>query len=158
MLIAQNASTFQPLRYGGKYTVTLMPGDGIGMETSESVRQIFKAENVPIEWEQVDVSGLETSDGNKTSEITLQQAVDSMKRNKVGLKGIFYTPLERGGHASFNVALRQELDCYASLVLIKNVPGYPTRHKDVDFAIIRENTEGEYSGLEHQSVDGVGKL
>lgn len=69
--------------------------------------------------------------------------------------GILHTPVERSGHQSFNVALRQELDIYASIVLIKNIPGYHTRHNDVDLCIIRENTEGEYSGLEHQSVSGV---
>lgn len=69
--------------------------------------------------------------------------------------GILHTPVSRRGHISFNVALRQELDIYASIVLIKNIPGYDTRHKDVDLCIIRENTEGEYSGLEHQSVAGV---
>jgi isocitrate dehydrogenase (NAD+) len=69
--------------------------------------------------------------------------------------GILYTPVERSGHQSFNVALRQELDIYASVVLIKNMPGYITRHSNVDMCIIRENTEGEYSGLEHQSVPGV---
>lgn len=63
--------------------------------------------------------------------------------------------MERSGHQSFNVALRQELDIYASIVLIKNIPGYKTRHDNVDLCIIRENTEGEYSGLEHQSVPGV---
>jgi len=98
--------------------------------------------------------------------------MDSLRRNKVGLKGkqkrytlrfgtlreidpflfagILYTPVERSGHTSWNVAMRQQLDIYASLVLCKSVPGFPTRHRDVDFAIIRENTEGEYSGLEHQ--------
>lgn len=64
--------------------------------------------------------------------------------------GILYTPVERSGHTSWNVAMRQQLDIYASLVLCKSVPGFPTRHSNVDFAIIRENTEGEYSGLEHQ--------
>jgi isocitrate dehydrogenase (NAD+) len=69
--------------------------------------------------------------------------------------GILYTPVERSGHQSWNVALRQELDIYASVVMIKNLPGYTTRHSNVDMCIIRENTEGEYSGLEHQSVPGV---
>ena len=69
--------------------------------------------------------------------------------------GIFFTPIETGSHNSWNVAMRQQLDIYASLVICKTLPGYPTRHKDVDFAIIRENTEGEYSGLEHQSYPGV---
>ncbi|KAJ4301090.1 isocitrate dehydrogenase (NAD(+)) idh1 [Kalmusia sp. IMI 367209] len=148
-----NHDIFKPTKFGGKYTVTLIPGDGIGAEVSESVKQIFKADNVPIEWEQVNVSGVET--GNKHSEELFREAIASLKRNKLGLKGILHTPIERSGHQSFNVALRQELDIYASIVLIKNIPGYETRHKDIDLCIIRENTEGEYSGLEHQSVDGV---
>ncbi|CAF9923211.1 MAG: isocitrate dehydrogenase (NAD(+)) idh1 [Gomphillus americanus] len=144
---------FQPTRYGGKYTVTLIPGDGIGAEVAESVKTIFKADNVPIEWEQVDVSGMDT--GVKHREELFREAMASLKRNKIGLKGILHTPIERSGHQSFNVALRQELDVYASVVLIKNIPGYKTRHDNVDLCIIRENTEGEYSGLEHQSVSGV---
>ncbi|KAJ5946998.1 hypothetical protein N7466_000013 [Penicillium verhagenii] len=144
---------FKPTKYGGKYTVTLIPGDGIGAEVAESVKTIFKADNVPIEWEQVDVSGVDT--GNKHSEELFKESLASLRRNKLGLKGILHTPVERSGHQSFNVALRQELDIYASISLIKNIPGYQTRHKDVDLCIIRENTEGEYSGLEHQSVQGV---
>ncbi|KAF2749304.1 isocitrate dehydrogenase subunit 1 mitochondrial precursor [Sporormia fimetaria CBS 119925] len=144
---------FKPTRFGGKYTVTLIPGDGIGAEVSESVKQIFKADNVPVEWEQVDVSGVET--GHKHSESLFRESIASLKRNKIGLKGILHTPVERSGHQSFNVALRQELDIYASISNIRNIPGYNTRHKNVDICIIRENTEGEYSGLEHQSVSGV---
>ena len=133
--------------------MTLIPGDGIGAEVAESVKTIFKADNVPIEWEQVDVTGVET--GRKDADELFRQSIASLKRNKLGLKGILHTPVERAGHQSFNVAMRQELDIYASVVLIKNIPGYETRHKNVDLAIIRENTEGEYSGLEHQSVPGV---
>ncbi|KAL4801217.1 hypothetical protein BDV18DRAFT_149807 [Aspergillus unguis] len=144
---------FKPTKYGGKYTVTLIPGDGIGAEVAESVKTIFKADNVPIEWEQVDVSGVDT--GNKHSEELFKESIASLRRNKLGLKGILHTPVERSGHQSFNVALRQELDIFASVVLIKNIPGYQTRHDNVDLCIIRENTEGEYSGLEHQSVQGV---
>jgi isocitrate dehydrogenase (NAD+) len=138
------------------------------------VKTIFKADNVPIIWEQVDVSGVET--GDKHSEELFRESIASLKRNKLGLKGtrasimktwlsvsvltivflgILHTPVERSGHQSFNVAMRQELDIYASVVLIKNIPGYKTRHSNVDLCIIRENTEGEYSGLEHQSVPGV---
>lgn len=99
------------------------------------------------------------------------RAMDSLKRNKVGLKGIsnfqpvliptnfhtgiLFTPISQSGHISWNVAMRQQLDIYASIVLCKSLPGFPTRHSNVDFAIIRENTEGEYSGLEHQSYPGV---
>ena len=117
------------------------------------MKTVFKADNVPIEWEQVDVSGVET--GDKHSEELFRESIASLKRNKLGLKGILHTPVERSGHQSFNVAMRQELDIYASIVLIKNIPGYKTRHDNVDLCIIRENTEGEYSGLEHQSVSGV---
>ncbi len=139
-----------PAKYGGKYTVTLIPGDGIGAEITNSVKDIFEVLNVPVEWEQYDVSG-ETTGGAAL----FRQAMDSLKRNKVGLKGILYTPIDVGGHNSWNVAMRQQLDIYASIVLCKSLPGVPSRHKDVDFAIIRENTEGEYAGLEHQSYPGV---
>jgi isocitrate dehydrogenase (NAD+) len=128
----------------------LIPGDGIGQETASAVKTIFKAANVPVDWEQFDVSGYTSAD-----DTTFKQSVESLRRNKVGLKGILYTPVSSLGHSSFNVTIRKDLDMYASLVLCKNIPGYPTRHEGVDFAIIRENTEGEYSGLEHQSYPGV---
>ncbi|KAI1760695.1 isocitrate dehydrogenase subunit 1 [Hypoxylon sp. FL1150] len=145
---------FKPTKYGGKYTVTLIPGDGIGAEVAESVKTIFKADSVPIDWEQVEVSGVESGSPGSLEEM-FRESVSSLKRNKLALKGILHTPISRSGHQSFNVAMRQELDIYASISLIKNIPGYNTRHKDVDLCIIRENTEGEYSGLEHQSVPGV---
>ncbi|MCJ1265125.1 isocitrate dehydrogenase (NAD(+)) idh1 [Lobaria immixta] len=152
-LATVQSDIFKPTKYGGKYTTTLIPGDGIGAEVAESVKTVFKADNVPIEWEQIDVTGVES--GDKNSEELFRESIASLKRNKLGLKGILHTPVERSGHQSFNVALRQELDIYASIVLIKNIPGYKTRHDNVDLCIIRENTEGEYSGLEHQSVPGV---
>lgn len=139
-----------PKKYGGKYTVTLIPGDGIGKEITDSVRTIFKDQNVPIEWEIVDVTGLEGQEHSAG----VAEAVESLKRTKVGLKGILYTPTTTSGK-SLNVALRKELDIYASLVLIKNIPGVKSRLDGIDFALVRENTEGEYSGLEHQSYPGV---
>lgn len=149
-------ATFQPTKYGGKYTATLIPGDGIGKEVADSVKQIFSATNAPVEFEEVDVTGILAAEGTKDGgEQLYRKAVESIRRNKVGLKGILFTPLERSGHASFNVALRQELDLYASTVFIKNFPGLKTRHSGVDAVIIRENTEGEYSGLEQQAVPGV---
>jgi len=153
MATTVTSDIFKPTKYGGKYTVTLIPGDGIGSETAEAVRTVFKADNVPVEFEQIDVSGLEA--GSKDAESLFRECISSLQRNKVGIKGILYTPVERSGHTSFNVALRQELDIYASVVLIKNIPGLQTRHQHVDMCLIRENTEGEYSGLEHQSVPGV---
>lgn len=137
-----------PKKYGGKYTVTLIPGDGAGKEITDSVKTIFAAENVPIEWETIELSGV---DANHSQ---IDEAVLSLKRNKVGLKGILYTP-SSPMEKSLNVALRKELDIYASLVLIKNIPGVKARMQDIDFVLVRENTEAEYSGLEHQSVPGV---
>ncbi|KAH9943471.1 uncharacterized protein BXZ73DRAFT_87790 [Epithele typhae] len=139
-----------PSKYGGVYTVTLIPGDGIGNEITDSVKEIFEYVNAPIEWEQYNVSGM-SSEG----EVLFKQAMESLRRNRVGLKGILFTPISQSGHISWNVAMRQQLDIYASVVLCKSLPGFPTRHNNVDFAIIRENTEGEYSGLEHQSYPGV---
>ncbi|BFZ57906.1 isocitrate dehydrogenase (NAD(+)) idh1 [Savitreella phatthalungensis] len=153
---SRGLATFQPTKYGGKYTATLIPGDGIGREVADSVKEIFAATNAPVEFEEVDVTGILAAEGTKDgSEQLYRKAVESLRRNKVGLKGILYTPLERSGHASFNVAIRQELDLYASTVFIKNFPGLKTRHDGIDAVIIRENTEGEYSGLEQQAVPGV---
>lgn len=137
-----------PKKYGGKYTITLIPGDGIGKEITDSVQTIFRDQKVPIEWETVDVSGLDKDSKG------VAEAVESLKRNKIGLKGILYTPTGTASK-SLNVALRKELDIFASLVLIKNIPGVKGRLNDIDFALVRENTEGEYSGLEHQSYPGV---
>ncbi|GMM37532.1 isocitrate dehydrogenase (NAD(+)) [Saccharomycopsis crataegensis] len=134
-----------PKKYGGRYDVTLIPGDGVGEEITKSVVDIFKAERVPVDWEVI--KGDERED-------VVDAAVASLKRNKVGLKGIFHTPNDIGKN-SLNVALRKQLDIYASLTLIKNIPGVKTRMDGIDIALIRENTEGEYSGLEHQSVPGV---
>lgn len=134
-----------PKKYGGKYTVTLIPGDGIGQEIAASVKDVFKAANVPVEFEQYDVSGLTSEDDG-----LFQESIESLRRNKVGLKGTLFTPTSRLGHKSFNVSMRKDLDMYASLSLCKNFPGVKSRLSDVDIAIIRENTEGEYSGLEHQ--------
>ncbi|KAG0805604.1 hypothetical protein G6F20_011774 [Rhizopus arrhizus] len=130
--------------------VTLIPGDGVGHELAESVKAIFKASNAPVEWEQFNLSGHDSSNDD-----LMKETLASLRRNKVGLKGILYTPVSRLGHASFNVSMRKDLDIYASISLVKNIPGVPSRFDNVDLAIVRENTEGEYSGLEHQSHPGV---
>ena len=132
--------------YGGKHTVTLIPGDGIGHEMASSVKQIFKAANVPIEWEQFDLSGYTES----VDDALIKQALASIRKNKVALKGVLYTPINKYGHRSWNGFVRKELDVYASTSIIQNLPGnWPVKHENVNFAIIRENTEGEYSGKEH---------
>ncbi|CCC68713.1 hypothetical protein NCAS_0B06290 [Naumovozyma castellii] len=140
--------TILPKKYGGRMTVTLLPGDGVGKEITDSVVSIFQAENVPIDWETVDISQLDHEDG-------VNAAVESLKRNKIGLKGIWHTSADQVGHGSLNVAFRKQLDIYANVAFCKSIPGVKTKIPNVDLVIIRENTEGEYSGLEHESVPGV---
>lgn len=137
-----------PKKYGGRYTVTLIPGDGVGKEVTDSVVSIFEAENVPIDWETINITGVDSEEG-------VQKAVESLKRNKIGLKGIWHTPADQTGHGSLNVAFRKQLDIFANVALFKNVPGVKTKLSNIDLVVIRENTEGEYSGLEHESVPGV---
>lgn len=130
---------------------TLIPGDGIGPEISEAVIKIFEAARVPIEWEKVDVTPVKGPDGSFGIP---QAAIDSMNRNQVGLKGPLMTPVGKG-HKSLNLQLRQQFQLYANVRPCKSLEGFKTAYDDVDVVTIRENTEGEYSGIEHKIVDGV---
>ncbi|XP_023003904.1 isocitrate dehydrogenase [NAD] regulatory subunit 1, mitochondrial isoform X2 [Cucurbita maxima] len=145
---AQNRSvTYMPRPGdGAPRGVTLIPGDGIGPLVTGAVEQVMDAMHAPVYFEKFEVHG----DMKKVP----QEVMDSIKRNKVCLKGGLVTPVG-GGVSSLNVQLRKELDLYASLVDCFNLPGLPTRHENVDIVVIRENTEGEYSGLEHEVVPGV---
>ncbi|XP_020111812.1 isocitrate dehydrogenase [NAD] regulatory subunit 1, mitochondrial isoform X2 [Ananas comosus] len=131
---------------GAPRPVTLIPGDGIGPLVTGAVRQVMEAMHAPVYFETYEVHGDMTS--------VPAEVVESIRRNKVCLKGGLITPVG-GGVSSLNVQLRKELDLYASLVNCFNLPGLPTRHENVDIVVIRENTEGEYSGLEHEVVPGV---
>ncbi|CAG0914009.1 unnamed protein product [Notodromas monacha] len=131
--------------------VTLIPGDGIGPEISAAVVKIFEAAEVPISWETVDVTPVKRPDG--TFGIP-QAAIDSVNRNLVGLKGPLMTPIGKG-HRSLNLALRKEFDLYANVRPCRSLAGCETLYTNVDVVTIRENTEGEYSGIEHEVVDGV---
>jgi len=135
--------------YGGRYTVTLIPGDGIGREMTDAVRAVFKAAHVPIDWETIHLQA------DEKGHVHIEHALDSLRRNKLGLKGVLFTPIIKTGFQSFNLQIRKELDLFANVIVCKSLPGYPTRHKNVDICIIRENTEGEYSGLEHEVYPGV---
>jgi len=135
----------------GSRLVTLIPGDGIGPEISAAVQKIFAAANVPIEWESVDVTPVKGPDGIFGIP---PAAIQSVNKNKIGLKGPLMTPVGKG-HRSLNLAIRKEFNLYANVRPCKSFEGYPTRYKNVDLVTIRENTEGEYSGIEHEIVDGV---
>ena len=127
-------------------TVTLIPGDGIGPEISQSVVKIFEAAKVPIKFEIVE-AGAKVMDQENTP---LPQAVlDSIQKNKVALKGPITTPIG-SGFRSVNVALRQYFDLYANVRPVKSIKGVPSRYEDVDLIIVRENTEDLYAGIEHK--------
>ena len=134
-----------------KHVITLIPGDGIGPEVSESVVRIFKVAGLDIDWERHDAGVLAFE---KTGETLPAALLDSIKRNKVALKGPVTTPIGQG-FTSVNVGLRKALDLYANLRPVRNLPGVQSRYDHVDLVIVRENTEDLYAGLEHEVVPGV---
>ncbi|BFZ58992.1 NAD-dependent isocitrate dehydrogenase [Savitreella phatthalungensis] len=145
------AGTFDRARNAnGKYTVSLIPGDGIGPEISKSVVDIFAAAKVPIEWEECDVTPV-LKDG-KTA--IPEAAVENIRKNTVALKGPLATPIGKG-HVSLNLTLRRTFNLYANVRPCRSIKGYKTPYDNVDTYLIRENTEGEYSGIEHVVVPGV---
>jgi isocitrate dehydrogenase (NAD+) len=133
------------------HTVTLIPGDGIGPEVTGAVVRILGASGVSIDWER-HLAGIVALE--RTGHALPQALIDSIRRNKVALKGPVATPIGEG-FTSVNVGLRKALDLYANLRPVWNLPGVPARFDGVDLVIVRENTEDLYSGLEHEVVPGV---
>ncbi|KAK1302320.1 hypothetical protein QJS10_CPB12g00205 [Acorus calamus] len=140
-----------PSSPAGTIRATLFPGDGIGPEIAESVKQVFTAAEVPIEWEEHFVG---TEVDPRTQSFLTWESLESVRRNGIGLKGPMATPIGKG-HRSLNLTLRKELGLFANVRPCYSIPGYKTRYDDVNLVTIRENTEGEYSGLEHEVVRGV---
>jgi isocitrate dehydrogenase (NAD+) len=134
-----------------KHTVTLIPGDGIGPEVTKPTLAIIKAAGVNIEWE-THLAGASALKKHKTT--IPKSLLDSFTKNKIALKGPVTTPVG-GGFPSVNVELRQTFDLYSNLRPIKNLPGVKARYQNVDLIVVRENTEGLYSGIEHEVVPGV---
>jgi len=133
------------------HTVTLIPGDGIGPEVTEAVLRILNASGVAIEWEEHPAGLLAFERSGQTLPVAL---IDSIRRNKVALKGPVTTPIAQG-FTSVNVGLRKALDLYANLRPVWNLPGVDAKFHGVDLVIVRENTEDLYAGLEHEVVPGV---
>ena len=133
------------------HTITLVPGDGIGPEVTEAVVRILRATNVSIEWERHDAGVIAFE---RTGTALPTELVESIRRNKVALKGPVTTPIGEG-FTSVNVGLRKALDLYSNLRPVWNLPGVPARFEAVDLVIVRENTEDLYAGLEHEVVPGV---
>lgn len=134
-----------------KHTVTLIPGDGIGPEVACAVKEIIEASGVPIHWEEVNAP---PEAERRHGQFLHEHLVESVRRNRVALKGPIATPIATGP-PSINVGLRKALDLYANLRPVKNLPGIKSRYEGVDLVIVRENTEDLYSGLEHTVVPGV---
>uniref|UniRef100_UPI001EAEA19C isocitrate dehydrogenase [NAD] subunit alpha, mitochondrial-like isoform X1 n=2 Tax=Oncorhynchus gorbuscha TaxID=8017 RepID=UPI001EAEA19C len=129
----------------GLQTVTLIPGDGIGPEISVAVMKIFESAKVPIQWEERNVTAIQGPGGRW---MIPPDCKESMDRTLIGLKGPLKTPIA-AGHPSMNLLLRKTFDLYANVRPCVSIEGYKTPYTDVDLVTIRENTEGEYSGIEH---------
>jgi isocitrate dehydrogenase (NAD+) len=134
-----------------KHNITLIPGDGIGPEVTKPTLEIIKAAGVKVEWE-THLAGAEALKKHRTT--IPKPLMDSFEKNKVALKGPVTTPVGEG-FASVNVELRQTFDLFANLRPVKNLPGVKARYQNVDLIVVRENTEGLYSGIEHEVVPGV---
>ncbi|ESO98976.1 hypothetical protein LOTGIDRAFT_158944 [Lottia gigantea] len=130
----------------------MVPGDGVGPDLMSSVQDVFQAAGVPVDFEEIFISEVQPAQS-----ATVSAVIESFKRNGAGLKGIITTPASfKGGVLrTLNMRIRRELDLFANVVRIKSLPGFKTKHNNLDFVIIREQTEGEYSALEHESVSGV---
>ncbi|MDR3754610.1 MAG: isocitrate/isopropylmalate dehydrogenase family protein [Terracidiphilus sp.] len=133
------------------HKVTLIPGDGIGPEVTQAVVRILEATGAKFEWERF-AAGAEAFEIH--GEYIPVALYESIERNRVALKGPVTTPIG-GGFKSINVTLRKKFDLFANLRPIRNLPGLDTKYPGVDLVIVRENTEGEYVGLEHEVVPGV---
>lgn len=134
-----------------KHTITLIPGDGIGPEIVAATVRIIEATGIDVEWETHIMGAIAQEQYGTTLP---EDTIESIKRNKVALKGPQTTPIGKG-FTSVNVGLRKALDLYANVRPIRSLPGIPTKYPELDLVIMRENTEDLYAGLEHVVVPGV---
>ncbi len=131
--------------------ITLIPGDGIGPEVVDSVVRVIEAARVKIEWEKVEAGAHALE---KYGMVLPENVIESVKRNGVALKGPVGTPVGEG-FRSVSVKLRKDLNLYANLRPIESLKGIKSKYDNVDLIVVRENTEGLYSGIEHEVVPGV---
>ncbi len=133
------------------HRIVLIPGDGIGPEVSGAVRRVFREVEAPVEWEeqQAGVAALSGSD-----DVLPESTLASIQDHRVALKGPCTTPVG-SGFRSVNVRLRKALNLYVAVRPIRSLPGVETRYQDVDIVVLRENTEGLYSGIENEVAPGV---
>lgn len=135
------------------HKITLIPGDGIGPEVTKAATRCIEATGVKIEWEEV-IAGQKAQE--KLGDILPKTVLESIKKNRVALKGPIITPIGEG-FRSVNVAIRQALDLYACVRPAKSYPGVRSPFKDIDLVVIRENTEDLYAGIEFEEGDSQTK-
>jgi len=135
-----------------KHTIVLIPGDGIGPEVSSAAQRVVDATGLSVEWIVVPAGATAIDQGHDS--VLPDITVEAIKKYKVALKGPVTTPVGKG-FKSVNVQLRQKLNLYAAVRPVRSLAGVKTRYEGVDLVIVRENTEGLYTGIENEIVPGV---
>ena len=135
-----------------QHTVVLIPGDGIGPEVTEAARHVIDASGAGLSWVERPAGACVVEAGG--DQVLPDETIEAIRTHQVALKGPCMTPIG-GGYSSVNVALRKCLDLYGAVRPIRSIDGVPTRYEDVDLVVVRENTEGLYSGIENTITDGV---
>ena len=135
-----------------KHTIVLIPGDGIGPEVTAAAQRVVAAAGLAVDWVVVPAGAGALEQG--FDNVLPAATVDAIRQHRVALKGPVTTPVGKG-FKSVNVQLRQKLNLYAAVRPVRSLPGINTRYTDVDLVIVRENTEGLYSGIENEIVPGV---
>ncbi len=135
-----------------KHTIVLIPGDGIGPEVSGAAKKVLEAAGLSVEWVELPAGATAIEQG--MDNVLPERTLAAIKAHKVALKGPVTTPVGKG-FKSVNVQLRQKLNLYAAIRPVRSMPGIKTRYENVDLVIVRENTEGLYSGIENEVAPGV---
>ncbi len=135
-----------------KHTIVLIPGDGIGPEVMAAARRILEAAGLSAEWVEMPAGATAIEQG--LDNVLPLRTLAAIQAHHVALKGPVTTPIGKG-FTSVNVQLRKKLNLYAAVRPVRSLRGVETRYKDVDLVILRENTEGLYSGIENEVVPGV---
>jgi len=135
-----------------KHTIVMIPGDGIGPEVTRAAQRVLDASGLSANWVEVPAGASALEQGLEN--VLPQKTIDAILEHKIALKGPVTTPVGRG-FKSVNVQLRQKLNLYAAVRPVRNLAGIKTRYESVDLVIVRENTEGLYSGIENEIIPGV---
>jgi isocitrate dehydrogenase (NAD+) len=135
-----------------KHTIVMIPGDGIGPEVTGATRRVLEAAGLSVEWVELPAGVAAIEQGFEN--VLPQRTLAAIQAHKVALKGPVTTPIG-GGFTSVNVQLRKKLNLYAAVRPVRSLVGVKTRFENVDIVIVRENTEGLYSGIENEVIPGV---